>query len=63
VVVLVVEVEMALVVGGGVVVVVVVGGLLVVVGGGVVLLGVIAFWHPMIEVIKAKLTTTRGKPE
>jgi hypothetical protein len=65
-VVLVVEVEMTMVVGGEVVVVVivvVVGGLLVVVGGGVVLLGVIAFWHPMIEVIKAKLTTTRGKPE
>jgi len=39
------------------VVVVVVGGLLVVV------VDVAAFWHPMIEVIKTKLTITRRKPE
>ena len=77
-VVLVVEVEMPLVVGGGAVVVVVVSGLLVifmdggfvvvvvvVVVGGllVVVVDVVAFWHPIIEVIKTKLTTTRGKPE
>jgi hypothetical protein len=33
-----------------------------VVGGGVVVVDVAAFWHPMIEVIKTKLTRTSGKP-
>lgn len=55
---------MVVVVGGGVVVVVVDGGTVVilVVGGGVMLVvEVVDFWHPMIEVIKTKLTRTRRK--
>ena len=56
------EVVVVVVVGRGVValevvVIVVVGGLLDVVVDAVV------FWHPMIDVIKTKLTTTRRKPK
>jgi hypothetical protein len=52
-----VVVVVVVVVGGEVVVVIVVGGLLVMV------VDVVAFEHPMIEVIKTRLTATRRKLE
>ena len=54
------------VVVGGLLVVVVSGRVVVVVvvvGGGVVVVDVVALLHPMIKVLKTKLTTTRRKPE